>query len=45
LIWNYLLVMPGWYAEANDEEITLVVMTDDEVLTTQIAVDQFPIER
>ena len=45
LIWNYLLVMPGWYAEANDEEITLVVMTDEEVLSTQIGVDQFPIER
>lgn len=43
LIWNFLLVMPAWYAGQNDEQAVLMVITGDEVLTKQVAIDQFPL--
>ncbi len=45
LIWNYLLVMPSWYAKEDDEEITLTVITDSEVVSKQVFIDQFPFNR
>ena len=43
LIWNFLLVMPAWYSGQNDEQAVLMVITGDEVLTKQVAIDQFPL--
>jgi hypothetical protein len=45
LIVSFLLVMPSWYSGNNDEQVMLMVMTGDDLVTKRVSIEQFPFQR
>ena len=41
-IWNLILVMPGWFAGTGDQEVTVTVTTDDEIVSDTFVIQELP---
>jgi hypothetical protein len=41
-IWNIVLIMPGWFAGPGDEEVTVTVTTEDEIVGDDFMIQELP---
>lgn len=41
-IWNIVLIMPSWFAGTGDQEVTVTVTTDDEVVSDDFLIQELP---
>ena len=41
-IWNIVLIMPGWFAGTGDQEVTVTVATDDEIVSDTFLIRELP---